>query len=127
MPKLVLAEDDEFSRDMLTRRLERAGYEVVEAVNGEQALRLVRQHAPDVILMDLDMPVMDGRSAIRVLKTDPHTLRIPIIVLTAHGSEEEVCSALTAGCEAYETKPIVLRRLVGRIEDLRLRNLPRTD
>jgi len=119
MPKLVLAEDDEFSRDMLMRRLTKAGYDVVGAADGQDALRMVREHRPDLILMDLDMPVMDGYSATRALKTDPLTFRIPIIVLTAHESPENVQSALEAGCEAYETKPIVLRRLVERIEELR--------
>jgi CheY-like chemotaxis protein len=119
MPKLVLAEDDEFSRDMLMRRLEKAGYDVVGAADGKEALLMARQHCPDLILMDLDMPVMDGRSAIRALKTDPRTFGIPVIVLTAHASPESVRSAMEAGCEAYETKPIVLRRLVERIEELR--------
>ena len=117
MPKLLLAEDDEFSRDMLMRRLEKAGYQVVVANDGKEALLAARQHHPDLILMDLDMPVMDGHTAIRALKTDPHTFRIPIIVLTAHASSDDVLNAVTAGCQAYETKPIVLRRLVDRIEE----------
>jgi CheY-like chemotaxis protein len=118
MSKLLLAEDDEFSRDMLMRRLEKAGYEIIAAADGKEALLAARRHQPDLILMDLDMPVMDGRAAIRALKTDPHTFRIPIIVLTAHASPEEVLDAISAGCRAYETKPIVLRRLVARIEEM---------
>jgi len=118
MAKLLLAEDDEFSRDMLARRLERSGYQVLTAADGREAWRLARIHKPDLILMDLDMPVMDGRTAIGKLKGDPVTLHIPIIVLTAHTSLEEVARAVQAGCAAYEAKPIVLRRLLERIEGL---------
>ncbi|HEV3198247.1 MAG TPA: response regulator [Bryobacteraceae bacterium] len=117
MAKLLLAEDDEFSRDMLVRRLQRKGYEMIAAADGREALKATRQHRPDVILMDLDMPVMDGRAAIHVLKSDPRTFRIPIIVLTAHASREDVADAVTAGCCAYEAKPVVLRRLMDRIEE----------
>jgi CheY-like chemotaxis protein len=117
MAKLLLAEDDEFSRDMLVRRLERHGYEVLAAADGREALRAVRQHLPDLILMDLDMPVMDGRTATRLLKSDPRTVKIPIIVLTSHATPEDVAEAAAAGCYSYETKPIVLRRLVERIEE----------
>jgi len=118
MTKLLLAEDDEFSRDMLTRRLERNGYQVIPATDGRDALKSVRQHHPDLILMDLDMPVMDGRAAIAVLKSDPRTFRIPIIVLTSHTSPEDVSDAVKAGCCAYEVKPVVLRRLMDRIEEV---------
>ena len=117
MAKLLLAEDDEFSRDMLVRRLQRKGYEMIAAADGRQALRATRQHRPDVILMDLDMPVMDGFAAIRALKSDPRTFRIPIIVLTAHTSPGDVADAVKAGCFAYEAKPVVLRRLMDRIEE----------
>jgi CheY-like chemotaxis protein len=116
--KLLLAEDDEFSRDMLVRRLQSKGYEMIAAADGREALKATRQHRPDLILMDLDMPVMDGRDAIRVLKTDPRTFRIPIIVLTAHTSPEDVAEAIKAGCCAYEVKPVVLRRLMDRIEEV---------
>ncbi|SPF33342.1 Response regulator receiver domain [Candidatus Sulfopaludibacter sp. SbA4] len=118
MAKLLLAEDDEFSRDMLVRRLERSGYETLAAPDGREAWRLARLHRPDLILMDLDMPVMDGRTAIRKLKSDPLTSPIPIIVLTAHTSVEDVAGAVGAGCQAYEAKPIVFRRLLERIEGL---------
>ena len=118
MAKLLLAEDDEFSRDMLVRRLERSGYEILSAADGREALRAARLHRPDLILMDLDMPVMDGRTAISALKSDPRTFRIPIIVLTAHTSAQDVADAVKAGCQAYEAKPIVLRRLLERIEGL---------
>lgn len=115
MPKILLAEDDEFSRDMLVRRLERQGYEMVAAADGREAVLAARQHRPDLILMDLDMPVLDGRGAIAALKSDPRTFKIPVIVLTAHASAEYVAEAVAAGCSAYETKPIVLRRLLERI------------
>jgi|SRR5579871_574938 len=117
MIKLLLCEDDEFSRDMLLRRLQRKGYQMFAAADGREALKITRQYRPDVILMDLDMPVMDGRSAIKALKSDPRTFRIPIIVLTAHTSPEDVAEAVKAGCYAYEAKPVALRRLMDRIEE----------
>jgi two-component system cell cycle response regulator DivK len=117
MSKLLLAEDDEFSRDMLVRRLERQGFEMLSAADGRETLLAARQHRPDLILLDLDMPVMDGRAAMRALRSDPKTFRIPIIVLTAHADPDDVAEAKLAGCCAYETKPIVLRRLVERIEE----------
>ena len=118
MPKLLLAEDDEFSRDMLVRRLERQGFEMLAAADGREAILAARQHRPDLIIMDLDMPVVDGRTAVRMLKSDPHTFRIPIIVLTAHAEPQEVAEAAEHGCAAYETKPIVLRRLMDRIHEV---------
>src|SRR5436190_912804 len=118
MAKLLLAEDDEFSRDMLTRRLERNGHEMLSAADGREALRCARLHRPDLILMDLDMPVMDGQTAIRSLRVDPRTCKIPISVLTAHTSTEDVADAAEAGCQAFEAKPIVLRRLLERIDEL---------
>ena len=118
VPKLLLAEDDEFSRDMLVRRLERQGFEMIAAADGREALLAARQHRPDLIIMDLDMPVLDGRGAMRALKSDPHTFKIPIIVLTAHAEPEEVAEAASHGCAAYETKPIVLRRLLDRIQEV---------
>jgi two-component system cell cycle response regulator DivK len=117
MSRLLLAEDDEFSRDMLVRRLKRHGYEIIAASDGREALLAARQHRPDLILLDLDMPVMDGRAAMRALRNDPRTFRIPIIVLTAHAQPDDVVDARQAGCCAYETKPVVLRRLIERIEE----------
>jgi len=116
--KLLLAEDDEFSRDMLVRRLERQGYEMIAAADGREALLAARQHRPDLIIMDLDMPILDGRGAMRALKSDPHTFKIPIIVLTAHAEPDDVAEAVSHGCAGYETKPIVLRRLVERIQSV---------
>jgi two-component system cell cycle response regulator DivK len=118
MSKLLLVEDDEFSRDMLSRRLERQGFEMVVAADGREALQVARQHRPDLIVMDLDMPVMDGHSAIRALQNDPRTFKIPIIVLSAHSSPESVHEALSAGCRFFETKPIVLKRLLERIGEI---------
>jgi two-component system, cell cycle response regulator DivK len=117
MPTLLLAEDNDFSRDLLTRRLETAGYQVIGVANGKEALLAARQYHPDLILMDLEMPVMDGRAAIRALKTDPHTFRIPIIVVTSHTASETVAEAVSAGCEAFEAKPVILRRLLERISE----------
>ena len=118
MSKLLLAEDDEFSRDMLVRRLERQGFEMIAAADGREALLAARQHHPDLILMDLDMPVLDGHGAMQALRSDPRTFSIPIIVLTAHASPDDVARALSTGCQAYETKPIVLRRLLDRIAEI---------
>ena len=116
--KLLLAEDDEFSRDMLMRRLERQGFEMIAAADGREAILAARQHRPDLIIMDLDMPILDGRGAIRALKSDPHTFKIPILVLTAHAGPADVAEARQYDCAGYETKPIVLRRLVERIQDV---------
>jgi CheY-like chemotaxis protein len=118
MPKLLIAEDDEFSRDMLMRRLERQGFEVVTAADGREALLLARQHRPDLIIMDLDMPVIDGKAAMRSLHNDPHLFRIPVLVLTAHASRESVAEAAELGCLGYESKPVVLRRLLERIQEI---------
>ena len=117
MAKILLAEDDGFSRDMLTRRLERQGFEMVAVPDGREALHAARTEKPDLILMDLEMPVMDGRAAMSALRSDPRTFRIPIIVLTAHTAPEDVAKAIEAGCHSYETKPIALRRLVERIHE----------
>jgi CheY-like chemotaxis protein len=95
---------------------------VISAADGREALRCARLHRPDVILMDLDMPVMDGRTAIRHLRLDPRTSRIPIVVLTAHTSAEDVADAAAAGCRAFEAKPIVFRRLLDRIEEVLIDN-----
>ena len=116
--KLLLAEDDEFSRDMMVRRLERQGFEMIAAADGREAVLAARQHRPDLIIMDLDMPILDGRGAIRALKSDPHTFKIPIIVLSAHAGTKDVADAVSQGCAGYETKPIVLRRLVERIQEV---------
>jgi CheY-like chemotaxis protein len=118
MARVLLADDDEFSRDMLARRLVRHGHDVITAANGRAALVAARGCRPDVILMDLNMPIMDGRAALRGLKNDPHTFRIPVIALAAESSVEDIAQAAAEGCQACEAKPVVLRRLLERIEEV---------
>ena len=118
MAKVLLADDDQFSRDMLACRLARHGYDVVTAADGRAALVAARGHRPDLILLDLDMPVMDGQAAVRSLKNDPRTFRIPVIALAAEPSVEKVTRAAAEGCQACEAKPVVLPRLLERIEKL---------
>ncbi len=116
MAKILLVEDNEMNRDMLSRRLERRGYEVVVAVDGGQGIELAQQGAPDLILMDMSLPVVDGWEATRRLKAAPETRSIPIIALTAHAMGGDRDRALEAGCDDYDTKPIELPRLLGKIE-----------
>ena len=118
MPKILLVEDDEMNRDMLMRRLQRRGYEVVAAVDGGEAITLTRQQSPDLVLMDISLPVKDGYQATRELKADPAVQHIPIIALTAHALAEDQAKALAAGCNDYDTKPIELPRLLQKIEAL---------
>jgi two-component system cell cycle response regulator DivK len=120
MTRIVLVEDNEMNRDMLTRRLVRRGYSVAIAVDGQEALEVVAREQPDVVLMDMGLPVIDGWEATRRLKADPTTARIPVIALTAHALSTDRDEALAAGCDDYETKPIDLERLVARIEAIRL-------
>jgi two-component system, cell cycle response regulator DivK len=117
MPKLLLAHGEDFSRDMLNRRLQRIGYEVVVADGSREALAAALRHRPDVILLDLDMAATDGRSALRWLKSDVRTYRMPIIVLGEGAGPDAVVAALEAGCVAYETKPVMVPRLVEKIEE----------
>src|SRR4028118_523484 len=118
MPKILLVEDNETNRDMLSRRLLRRGYEVVIAVDGESGLSLAGGEAPALILMDMSLPVLDGWEATRRLKAEPATQHIPIIALTAHAMSSDRDKALEAGCDDYDTKPIELPRLLGKIENL---------
>ena len=118
MTKILLVEDSEMSRDMLARRLARRGYEVVIAVDGAQGVALARTEAPDLILMDMNLPVLDGSEATRQLRAAPATRSIPIIALTAHAMSGDREKALEAGCDDYDTKPIELERLLGKIEVL---------
>jgi CheY-like chemotaxis protein len=118
MSKLLLVEDNEMNRDMLSRRLARRGYEVVIAVDGESGLALAGSEAPDLILMDMSLPVLDGWEATRRLKTAPATRHIPVIALTAHAMSSDRDKALEAGCDDYDTKPVELERLLGKIEAL---------
>jgi CheY-like chemotaxis protein len=118
MAKILLVEDSEMSRDMLARRLARRGYEVVIAVDGAQGVTLAQTEAPDLILMDMNLPVLDGSEATRQLRAAPATRSIPIIALTAHAMSGDREKALEAGCDDYDTKPIELERLLGKIEVL---------
>ena len=117
MVKVLVVEDNEMNRTMLRRRLERRGYDVVEAADGREAIAAARQLQPDVILMDLSLPVVDGWTASRQIKGDPATASIPIIALTAHAMVEDRQRALDAGCDGYETKPVDMPRLLGLIEE----------
>jgi CheY-like chemotaxis protein len=118
MPKILLVEDNEMNRDMLSRRLAKKGFEVVMAVDGEQGLERARSEAPDLILMDMSLPVIDGWEATRRLKADGNLSRIPVIALTAHAMAGDREKALEAGCDDYDTKPIELARLLSKIEAL---------
>ena len=121
--KILVVEDNDNNRDMLTRRLQRKGFTVVAAVDGEEAQSVARAESPDLILMDMSLPVMDGWEATRRLKTDPATKAIPVIALTAHAMAGDRDKALEAGCDDYDTKPIDLPRLLEKIEQLLGRTL----
>ena len=118
MPKILLVEDNEMNRDMLSRRLERRGYRVVLAVDGQRGVEMARSEAPDLVLMDMSLPVLDGWEATRRLKADPATRGIPVIALTAHAMSSDRGKAMEAGCDDYDTKPIDLPRLLGKMEAL---------
>jgi CheY-like chemotaxis protein len=118
MSKILIVEDNEMNRDMLSRRLARRGYVVVIAVDGEQGLAAAQAEIPDLILMDMSLPVMDGWEATRRLKGDATTRAIPVIGLTAHAMTGDRDKALAAGCDDYDTKPIDLPRLLEKIEAL---------
>ncbi|HMO65397.1 MAG TPA: response regulator [Verrucomicrobiota bacterium] len=118
MPRILLVEDNELNRDMLSRRLERRGHVVLLACDGQQALDQARAARPDVILMDMSLPVLDGWEATRRLKADPELRRIPVIALTAHAMATDEASAREAGCDDFDTKPIELPRLLAKIEAL---------
>src|SRR6266516_5513713 len=118
MAKILLVEDNEMNRDMLARRLERRGYQVVIAIDGDQGVRLAQAERPDLILMDMSLPVLDGWEATRRLKADPDTGGIPVIALTAHAMSGDRQKALSAGCDDYDTKPVEFARLLGKIEKL---------
>ena len=116
MAKILLVEDNEMNRDMLSRRLTSRGYTVVMATDGAEGMDLARDLQPDLILMDLTLPVVDGWEATRRLKADRATQNIPVIVLTAHAMASDELEAKAAGCDDFETKPIELPRLLGKIE-----------
>ena len=118
MKKLLLVEDNEMNRDMLSRRLARRGYEILIAVDGEQGIAEATRQMPDLIIMDMSLPVIDGWESTRRLKQQPETQSIPVLALTAHAMAGERDRALAAGCNDYDTKPVEFERLLGKIENL---------
>jgi CheY-like chemotaxis protein len=119
MPRrILLVEDNEMNSDMLSRRLERRGFEVLIAVDGAAGVALAREQRPDLVLMDIGLPVMDGYAATRALKADPATTAIPVIALTASAMVGDRERCFEAGCNDYDTKPVELPRLLGKIEAL---------
>lgn len=118
MARILLVEDNEMNRDMLGRRLERRGHEIFMAVDGEQGVRMAGELLPDLILMDISLPVLDGWEATRRLKAETSTASIPVLALTAHALSTDRARCLEAGCDDYDTKPVDLPRLLGKIEAL---------
>ena len=118
MPKVLVVEDNEMNREMLSRRLERRGYEVITAVDGEDGVNKAQSESPDMILMDMDLPVLDGWAATRQLKDSPDTRLIPVIALTAHAMAGDREKAMDAGCDDYDTKPVEFSRLLEKMEKL---------
>ena len=124
MAKILLVEDNEMNRDMLSRRLQKKGYEVVMAVDGEQGVAMAETQAPALVLMDMSLPGLDGWEATRRLKAAAGTRAIPVIALTAHAMAGDREKALAAGCDDFDTKPIKLERLLAKIEALLARTSP---
>jgi len=118
MATILVVEDNEANQELVTRFLRREGYEVIQAMDGRTGVALALGHVPDLILMDLSLPELDGWEATRQIRANPLTATIPIIALTAHAFAEEVTDALQAGCNQYETKPLVYRRLIKKIRVL---------
>ncbi|MGA3306631.1 MAG: response regulator [Stellaceae bacterium] len=118
MPKILLVEDNEMNRDMLSRRLERKGFQVLIAVDGQQGIDLADSEIPDLILMDMNLPIVDGWEATRRVKAKEETKAIPVIALTADAMTGDQGKALAAGCDDYDTKPVDFPRLLGKIEAL---------
>ncbi len=118
MTRILLIEDNELNRDMLSRRLQKRGYEIVMAVDGETGVAMAQSEAPDLILMDMSLPGIDGWEATRILKSAPATRQIPIMALTAHALASDRDKALAVGCDEFDTKPIDLPRLLQKIATL---------
>jgi CheY-like chemotaxis protein len=118
VPKILIVEDDEMNRDMLSRRLVKRGYEVLIATDGQQGVDMARSEDPALILMDMSLPVMDGWTATRTLKADPDTSGIPVIALTAHAMSGDEAKAREAGADEFDTKPVELKRLLSKMEGL---------
>jgi two-component system, cell cycle response regulator DivK len=118
MAKILLVEDNEMNRDMLSRRLERKGFEVLIAVDGQEGVNMAHSESPSLILMDMSLPVMDGWEAVRTLKDNPKTQPIPVLGLSAHAMTTDRDKAIRAGCDDYDTKPVDIKRLIGKIQAL---------
>ena len=118
MLTILLVEDNEMNRDMLTRRLQRKGFEMICAADGEQVENVLVENLPNLILMDINLPGKDGHEITRELKSDPRTAAIPVIALTAHAMVDDREKAMAAGCDDYDTKPVDLPRLLGKIQAL---------
>jgi two-component system cell cycle response regulator DivK len=118
MPKVLLVEDNEMNRDMLSRRLARRGFDVLMAVDGEQGVQMAKAEMPDLILMDMSLPVLDGWEATRQIKAEASTQSIPLIALTAHAMAGDRDKSIQAGCDDYDTKPIELPRLLDKMDRL---------
>lgn len=118
MPKILIVEDNEMNRDLLTRRLTKKGYEVTVAVDGLEGVAAAGSQRPDLILMDVGLPGIDGHEATRRIRAQPDLARIPIIALTAHAMSDDRAKAIDAGCDDYDTKPVDLPRLLGKVEAL---------
>ena len=124
MPKILLIEDNEQNRDALSRRLQRHGYDVIMAVDGQQGVAIAQSELPDLILMDLNLPDIDGWEATRILKAAPETQAIPVVALTAHAIAGDQERALQAGCDDYHAKPVEFQRLLTQIEALLKKTSP---
>jgi len=124
MTKILLVEDNELNRDMLSRRLQRKGFEVVNAVDGQEGVEMAHSEAPELILMDISLPVMDGWEAARKIKKSPMTRSTPIIALTAHAMVGDREKSLEAGCDDYDTKPIDFQRLLQKMKTLMEKRTP---
>ena len=118
MPKVLVVEDNEANRDMLSRRLQRRGFEVVIAVDGAEGVAMSKTEKPDIVLMDMGLPVMNGWEATRAIKADPATQHMPVIALTAHSMAGDREKAMEAGCDDYDTKPVELPRLLEKMAAL---------
>jgi CheY-like chemotaxis protein len=122
MPKVLIVEDNEMNRDMLSRRLERRGFAVVIAIDGAQGVAMSKTELPDIVLMDMSLPVMNGWEATRAIKADPTTRHMPVIALTAHSMPGDREKAMAAGCDDYDTKPVELPRLLEKMAALGVRS-----
>jgi CheY-like chemotaxis protein len=118
MPQILLVEDNEMNRDMLSRRLSRKGFEVLMAIDGDECMQVLTEHKPDLVLMDINLPGRDGYELTREIKADSSTRAIPVIALTAHAMSGDREKSIAAGCDDYDTKPVDLKRLLGKIQNL---------